>query len=293
MFFTKLQWRLIGLGVLSGNETPIAYGEQHNQQDGVLQYRSINDGMRLRILPLGASITAGLRSMTGDGYRKELQDRLENDGNEVTYVGTQFHGTMTDNACEAYSGYTIERLDNATLISGALDFLPNVILLNIGTNNCGLKAKDPSAAPAQYRTLLDHIKSRDADALVVVSSLLPNLNAKVNTCVQNLNVAIRRVAREAASRGQRIAIVDMYDAVPTSDINIKDGTHPNDDGYSRMAEVWYNGIIAAARNISAPESGGRAPLKSPGPRGAASISKPSILVISSVLAGVFVAAVLA
>ncbi|OQN96970.1 hypothetical protein B0A48_16944 [Cryoendolithus antarcticus] len=246
--------------------------------------------MQLRILPLGASITAGLRSTTGDGYRKELQDRLVNDGNEVTYVGTQFHGTMTENACEAYSGYTIERLDNATLISGALDFLPNVILLNIGTNNCGLKAKDSSAAPAQYRTLLDHIKTRDADALVVVSSLLPNLNAKVNTCVQNLNVATRRVAREAASRGQRIAIVDMYDAVPTSDIN---GTHPNDDGYSRMAEVWYNGIIAAARNISAPESGGRAPLKSPGPRGAASISKPSILVISSVLAGVFVAAVLA
>ncbi|KAK6435018.1 hypothetical protein LTR95_008801 [Oleoguttula sp. CCFEE 5521] len=290
MFFIKLQWRLIGLGVLSA----VACGEQHNHQhDGVLQGRSINDGMQLRILPLGASITAGLRSTTGDGYRKDLQDRLESDGNDVTYVGTQFHGAMTDNACEAYSGYTIERLDNATMVSGALEFLPNVILLNIGTNNCGLKVKDPSSAPAQYRTLLEHIKAKDADALVVVSSLLPNLNSKVNMCVQDLNVAIRRVAREAASRGQRIAIVDMYDAVPTSDINTKDGTHPNDDGYSRMAEVWYNGIVAAARNISAPESGGRDPLKSPGPRGAASIARPSTLVVSSVLAGVFVAAMLA
>ena len=228
---------------------------------------SLNNGIELRILTLGASITAGVDSTDGNGYRLDLQQKLEDNGNNVTYVGTRFRGQLLDNACEAYPGYTIDRITNATLASGALNFRPNVILLNAGTNDCAEKDKDPAGAPKRYASLLAHLKNSCPDALVVASSLLPNRNTKVNTCIQILNEGLRKVSREARAGGQKTTFVEMYSAVPIADINKKDKTHPNDAGYKKMADAWYEGIKNSSARITAPVQGARKPLDSPGPTG--------------------------
>lgn len=220
-------------------------------------------------MPLGASITAGVDSTDGNGYRLDLQHKLEGDGNNVTYVGTRFHGNMSDNACEAYSGYTIEAIDNATMASGALDFMPNIILLNAGTNDCNKKGMDPAGAPMRYATLLSHIKAKCPDALVVDSSLLPNLDPTVNSCIVTLNEGLRKVSRDARANGQKTHFVEMYDVVPTDDINTKDKTHPNDAGYRLMAQAWFEAIQNSSSKIDAPVQGARKPLDSPGPTGGA------------------------
>lgn len=49
-------------------------------------------------MPTGASITFGINSSDGNGYRKDLLDLLA--GNPVNYIGTQHGGTMSNNACE-------------------------------------------------------------------------------------------------------------------------------------------------------------------------------------------------
>ena len=60
-------------------------------------------------------------------------------------------------------------------------------------------------------------------------------------------------------------LVNMHDAVPTSDINTTDATHPNDAGYEIMAKVWYQGLVNASSMISAPNAGGKeAPVSSSG-----------------------------
>jgi hypothetical protein len=51
----------------------------------------------LRILPLGASITQGLSSSDGNGYRKPLRDYLRYQGWKVNMVGTKQDGNMADN----------------------------------------------------------------------------------------------------------------------------------------------------------------------------------------------------
>lgn len=252
--------------------------------------RSINNGMELRILPLGASITAGVDSSDGNGYRLDLQQKLEGDGNNVTFVGTTFHGQMKDNACEAYPGYTIESIHNATLASGALDFMPNVILINAGTNDCNKKGKDPAGAPMRYATLLSHIKAKCPDALVVDSSLIPNLDSTVNDCIITLNGGLRRVSREARANGQKTTFVEMYDVVPTDDINTSDETHPNDAGYELMAQAWYEAIRNASSKIDAPVQGARKPLDSPGPTGGVTgLSAPAAFAVgfACVMIGVF------
>lgn len=51
----------------------------------------------LRILPLGASLTWGLLSPSGNGYRKPLRDQLRFKGWEVNMVGSKSNATSTMN----------------------------------------------------------------------------------------------------------------------------------------------------------------------------------------------------
>lgn len=59
----------------------------------------------LRVLPLGASITFGVQSSDGNGYRKALRDQLRFEGWEVNMVGNEQNGTMQDNVRIATIAY--------------------------------------------------------------------------------------------------------------------------------------------------------------------------------------------
>ncbi|RMX94983.1 hypothetical protein D0867_13656 [Hortaea werneckii] len=63
--------------------------------------KSINNGMKLKVLPLGASIVWGQNSADGNGFRGGLRKALIAGGNKyVSMVGTVRHGNMAYNACE-------------------------------------------------------------------------------------------------------------------------------------------------------------------------------------------------
>lgn len=64
---------------------------------GAKLLRRITQDDYLRILPLGASITQGVDSTTGNGYRKPLRDKLRSLGWKVNMVGTKRDGSMVDN----------------------------------------------------------------------------------------------------------------------------------------------------------------------------------------------------
>jgi hypothetical protein len=53
-------------------------------------------GFYLRVMPLGASITQGVRSSDGNGYRKLLRQQLRWKGWEVNMVGSKQDGNMAD-----------------------------------------------------------------------------------------------------------------------------------------------------------------------------------------------------
>ena len=76
--------------------------DQNNYYDQLPKADTANlkraDKVPLRILPLGASLTWGLLSESGNGYRKPLRDALRFDGWEVDMVGSRNNGTMEDNA---------------------------------------------------------------------------------------------------------------------------------------------------------------------------------------------------
>ena len=64
----------------------------------------------LRVMPLGDSITWGVGSSTGNGYRGPLWNRLAADGHPLDFVGTVRGGSMSDPDNEGHSGYRIDQI---------------------------------------------------------------------------------------------------------------------------------------------------------------------------------------
>ena len=219
--------------------------------------RSINDGVHLRIMPQGASASRGQRSTDEAGYRPHLRELLNANGNNVTFVGSVSWGDMSNNLCEAHPGYTIKGVDDVALKDGAYEYLPNVILLIAGTNDCNCAGNHPETAPQRYATLLKNIRTNNPNALVIASSLLPNLKDSVDECVKKLNIGIKQAVDNATADGMKTAWVDVYNAVPKTEIHTDDSTHPTDDGYKLFAKAWFEGIQKAGHLISEPDPNGK------------------------------------
>jgi lysophospholipase L1-like esterase len=208
----------------------------------------ISNGVELRILPLGDSITYGSLSSDGNGYRLDLQNLLS--GNTVQYIGSQHSGSMVDNANEGHPGAVISQI--AQFANLSLNQLPNVVLLMAGTNDMAIPS-DPSTAPDRLGSLIDEIVAAVPDAAVLVAQLTPAMNQSTEASIVTFNAAIPGIVATRAN-AKKVIIVDMSKYVTTSDL--ADDLHPNDQGYANMASAWYDGIQQAASNgwILAPQA---------------------------------------
>ncbi len=61
----------------------------------------------LRIMPLGASVTFGVGSTTGNSYRKRLRGLLVAANQTVNYVGDRQNGDFADRDVEAVPGFVL------------------------------------------------------------------------------------------------------------------------------------------------------------------------------------------
>lgn len=208
-------------------------------------------------MPLGASITYGFLSTDGNGYRNDLLGLLQRGGNTaVTYVGSRNNGTMADNAVEGWPGFRIDQVLPKARASVPQD-LPNVILLNVGTNDCAQNynldntTKQSTAAPqltanatdtvgTRMRSLVDDLLAWSPNATVIMSTLILNRKTAINARVDKTNTKYRAVAADLQAAGLRVVLADMgADAGGPNATTMADSTHPNDVGYALMANRWY------------------------------------------------------
>ncbi|KAI9368463.1 SGNH hydrolase-type esterase domain-containing protein [Aspergillus egyptiacus] len=222
---------------------------------GLSQRQSNNETVErvpLRILPLGASITWGMHSSDSNGYREFLRDQLREEGWEVDMIGSLSIGSMQDNNVEAKSGNTIDQVKAAA--SSSLPYKPNVVLINAGTNDCRLEI-GITRAGERMRSLIEKlISSKDMKStLVVLSTLIPSGNGIIARHTPAVNEQYRALARTMREEGTSVVLAEMNG--PNSSITYPadfiqdgklDGTHPGDDGYAKMAHIWYEAITGAA-----------------------------------------------
>jgi hypothetical protein len=202
-------------------------------------------------LPFGDSITRGAKSSDDAGYRSALFELIIAAEQNVAFTGSLSNGPMQVSGRafprkhEGRPGWTIDPGYNmisssyggiSSLVpSPALDDSPHIILLMIGTND--LFARDTANMATRLDVLLEAIADNAPDALIVLAQITP-LGTN-NSALSAYNAKIPELIQSHAAKGQHIIGVDMS-KLPTGDLS--DGTHPNDDGYAYMANVWYAAI---------------------------------------------------
>ncbi len=217
-----------------------------------LEARSLANAVPLRILCLGASLTYGLRSPDGNGYRYALRGKLVADGNDVNMIGVVSHGNMSDNTMSGFPGLRIDQV--AAKSNLGLEQRPNVVLLELGTNDMH-QNYSVDTAHLRLGALVGRIVNAVSNVTVLVGTLLPNDDAETESNILTFNENIVGTISNLSSQGYKVSLVDFHSQwFSTADIG-PDGTHPTEMGYLKMSRVFYKGIVDASRagNITAPQ----------------------------------------
>ncbi len=195
---------------------------------------------QLRIMPLGDSITEGAVGSSDDtGYRRSLYLSLTAAGCDADFVGGLAAGIPTDfdRDHEGHSGWQADQIrDN---VYDWLDSNPaDIVLLHIGTNDI----TDANEDVAEVNDILNEIDRYSQDITVVLAARIILRNDSRNPQTIAFNDAVEAMAQDRIDNGDDIIIVDMALALTYPD-DLVDSVHPNDSGYARMAEAWYDALI--------------------------------------------------
>ncbi|MEU6404301.1 ricin-type beta-trefoil lectin domain protein [Streptomyces sp. NPDC046985] len=194
----------------------------------------------LRVEPLGDSITWGVGSSSGNGYRGPLGAELTGEGYTLDFVGSGRGGTMSDPDNEGHSGWRIDQIAGIADSSLAA-YKPNVVTLMIGTNDLGQGYQVPTA-PDRLRALVDQVTADAPAATVLLADLTVSTSPQVARDEPAYNAAVQDVARAEQAAGKRVVFVDMG-ALTAADLS--DPLHPSDAGYQKMADAWNKGVQSA------------------------------------------------
>jgi lysophospholipase L1-like esterase len=195
-------------------------------------------------MPLGGSITYGVGSSDGNGYRKALRDLLHPHNYTVTMVGSRRSGTMTNNEHEGWRGFRIDQIENKSRASLEA-YRPNLVTVNAGSNDC-IQDLEIDSFGVRLESMLEHLWSVSSCSTIVLSTLLVALDKEVDSRVRMANKQIRKSVEVLAGQGRRITLADMYGPGGPDLDDLIDGVHPNDLGYRKMADIWYKGVTEAS-----------------------------------------------
>jgi lysophospholipase L1-like esterase len=213
----------------------------------------------LRLMPLGDSITWGVGSPSGNGYRSFLWNRLAAEGHTQDFVGSGRNGTMSDPDNEGHSGWRIDQIAGIadSVLAG---YRPNVVTLEIGTNDLNGNYQVSTAAD-RLKSLVDQITRDAPDATVLVATLIVSTSGTEEANRPAFNAKLPGIVQTEQAAGKHVRLVDMS-ALTSADLS--DSLHPNDTGYSKMADAFNAGVQAAdaAGWLTPPVSGSAGQVRS-------------------------------
>lgn len=183
----------------------------------------------LRIICVGDSITVGVNSTDGAGYRSFLASKLADLGHPGELVLGGGNGLMVD---------TVRPHVDQALATGPF----TIALFFLGTND--FKWAPMEGWPARYRALIGHVLDANPDCRAAIATvpLQPGWDAQ---WFRNLNVWIR--THVAAPYGERAKVCDLA-SLPTRHTDpqhpllLTDNVHPGDAGYALIADLWLHTI---------------------------------------------------
>jgi hypothetical protein len=130
---------------------------------------------------------------------------------------------------------------------------PDVILLEIGTNEMWRGESFAAGAIDRLGELIDTITLVAPRALLFVSSIPPLRDNAANALAAQFNAAIPSLVALKKAAGANVAFANIGAAIDrSSDLSVSDGVHPDDGGYAKMADAW-SGVLMAALHAGPPD----------------------------------------
>ncbi|KAI1161473.1 SGNH hydrolase-type esterase domain-containing protein [Nemania serpens] len=225
---------------------PVDFREHWDKLRGSKNHGLAN-GIPLRVMFIGASMTLGEHSTGKRGFRKQVRDWLVSQGNQVNYVGQNRYGDFLDNDVQAFGAQPIKpTLDRCRQIVPQTQ--PNLILINAGSSDCFQQEHwGPAFVLQKMRALVDYLFEASPRATIVMSTIITSPWDNVEDCVRSANAQIRQVAADLIREGRPVVLAEMHrdqglpDRVEPKHIG-KDHMHPIDAGYFLMGDIFIESI---------------------------------------------------
>lgn len=159
----------------------------------------------------------------------------------MDYVGSTASGTFSNNQHEGHRGKIIDEIAQESSVG--IWAAPNIVLIHAGTNDIN-RDIDVNNAPDRLSNLIELIYEHSPNAAVFVAQIVPTKTASSTARVKAYNNAIPGVVNTWVTKGKHIMTVDIFNAV-NSATDLADDLHPNFQGYTKMAQQWYDAITTA------------------------------------------------
>ncbi|MCM1357794.1 MAG: Cna B-type domain-containing protein [Prevotella sp.] len=221
------------------------YQKLESTQSAVDSDKKIPDN--LKIYAEGDSITEGVGSTNSMNYPNQLKGILKNV--TITNAGT--------------SGHKIEEIEESLKYQG-LDSTYDIVTLIAGTNNLLNTDDTMEEMEAKLKSLIDSIYSKSGNDVVLFVGNVPRMTALTwpnrsgkyhkiewdgapgaaelqknwDELVSEYNTMVKNLV-ETEYKNKDIYFVDIYTAVGDK---TADGCHPNDAGYTAIANAFYDAI---------------------------------------------------
>lgn len=195
-------------------------------------------GAQLKIMPLGDSITDGDKSSDLGGYRSRLFTKFKGSNHRTDFVGGMSGGTgFFDVQHEGHGGFNADEIrDN---VPGYLSANPpQAVMLMIGANDI-TASQSVNAIRDEISAILDRIKLFNPKTEIYLATVTRRKDAK-QPQVDQLNGLIRTLVSTKFGQGFDITLVDIDNLTNT---DLADIVHPNDAGYEKIADKFYNAFI--------------------------------------------------
>ncbi|MCB1757222.1 MAG: cadherin-like domain-containing protein [Gammaproteobacteria bacterium] len=206
-----------------------------------------------RVMPVGDSITSGVEfydsSINQDtpssdvrvGYRKFLKDRLTAEGYSIDLVGSRNEGYavsgFSDTQHNGYpgqtTGYVRDNMASWLNATGA-----DIILMHIGTNSTPDNINDITS----IANTIDNWESNANNPAALMLAKLIQRTDSVSRAdrIIAFNRLIESFVPQRKATGDRIALVDQFEALGDGEYLSADRLHPDAEGYQVMSNVWIS-----------------------------------------------------
>ncbi len=205
--------------------------------------------------------TNGLLDSEAIGYRNSLYNLLDNSGYNIDFVGGNKYGysIMSDSDNAGFSGIKDQELADI-IESGStsskwgqvtpgpyLDYYPaDIVLLHIGTNDVlADEYTDVSNVTRLLNAIDDYETENGKPVLVFLAKII---NPQSVSCgndykTTQYNNRLVSMAQSRISAGDKLVVVDMNCGAGINYYtDMTDQAHPNQTGYDKMADKWFEVI---------------------------------------------------